>query len=216
MNNWFIDPRSVDKDGLTAVGGELSPSRILDAYHNGIFPFYYQGMEIQWRSPDPRAVIPIDGLHVSKSLAKTLRTSKYTIRFDTSFSDVIVACAANRPTDKRWLVEEVINVYSELHELGWAHSIEVWMNDALVGGIYGVAIGSFFSGESMFSRVDNASKIALFHLIQHLRDGGFQLFDIQYINPHTKTLGGIEIPRHQYLALLYKSLKQHEKCAWIS
>ena len=175
------------------------------AYQRGYFPMAETDGEIYWHSPDPRAIIPLDGVTVSHSLRKTLRKNPFTIRFDTSFYDVIVACSER---DETWISEEVIDSYTHLHQMGIAHSVEAWQESELVGGLYGVALGGAFFGESMFARVNDASKVAFVALVEHLRAQGFLLLDSQYLNPHIASLGGIEIPRDEYYRRLKTALRQ--------
>src|SRR5262249_6261995 len=161
---------------------DLSPGRLLRAYRLGIFPWYNEP-PILWWSPDPRAVLPLDGLHVSRRLARTLRTTPFVVTFDLAFDAVIRGCAERE--EGTWITPAMIAAYSALHRLGHAHSAEVWLDGALAGGIYGVALGGLFAGESMFTRVRDASKVALVHLVGRLRERGYALFDVQYRNDHT-------------------------------
>jgi leucyl/phenylalanyl-tRNA--protein transferase len=193
------DPRDAEDD-LVAVGADLEPGTLLAAYRTGLFPMRIRaGGALAWWSPEPRGVIPLDGLHVSRSLRRSCRHLE--IRVDTGFSDVMRACAdPARPSG--WIDDEFIAAYTHLHELGWAHSVEAWTLDAepeLVGGIYGVAIGALFAGESMFHRRTDASKVALVALVERLVAGGATLFDVQWLTPHLESLGAIEISRTDYL-----------------
>jgi leucyl/phenylalanyl-tRNA--protein transferase len=199
--SFFLDPERADADGLVAVGGDLRPARVLEAYRRGIFPWYDEDSPILWWSPDPRAIFELDGLHVSRRLARTVRSGRFQVTVNTAFRAVIEGCA-DRPGQGIWITPDMIRAYTELHRLGHAHSVEVWHGDVLAGGVYGVAVGGLFAGESMFTRVRDASKVALVHLIQRLRDRGYQLFDVQFLNDHTASLGAIEIPRTEYLARL--------------
>jgi leucyl/phenylalanyl-tRNA---protein transferase len=183
----------------------LTPDMLILAYQRGYFPMAETDGEIYWHSPDPRAIIPLDGVTVSHSLRKTLRKNPFTIRFDTSFYDVIVACSER---DETWISEEVIDSYTHLHQMGIAHSVEAWQESELVGGLYGVALGGAFFGESMFARVNDASKVAFVALIEHLRARHFTLLDSQYLNPHIASLGGIEIARSEYFRRLNIALQQ--------
>lgn len=197
----FPSPLTATHDGLVAVGGDLSVSRLLLAYRSGIFPWTVN--PITWWSPDPRAIFELDRLHVSRSLAKVIRKGIFQITIDRAFHDVMKGCAASGPGRRTtWITAEFLKAYTQLHEQGHAHSLECWHDDKLVGGIYGVAIGGFFAGESMFHRVSNASKVALYHLIEHLRQQRFVLFDIQMITPITSRFGAIQIPRTDYLKRL--------------
>jgi len=197
----FPDPRKADAEGLVAVGGDFSRARLLDAYRKGIFPWTVN--PITWWSPDPRGIIELDRLHISESLAKTLRRNKFTMTIDRAFRQVMEGCAAVAPgREETWISKEFIEGYTALHEAGHAHSVECWHKDELAGGIYGVSVGGFFAGESMFHRVSDASKVALVHLVGHLKERGFTLFDIQTITPTTKGLGAMEVSRNDYLRRL--------------
>ncbi len=197
----FPSPRLADEEGLVAVGGDLSVPRLLLAYRSGIFPWTVD--PITWWSPDPRAIFELDGLHVPRSLARVIRKGAFEITVDRAFRRVMQGCAAPAPGRRStWISPEFIAAYTQLYEQGHAHSLECWQAGRLVGGIYGVAVGALFAGESMFHRVSNASKIALFHLTEHLRRRGFVLFDIQMLTPVTAQLGGVTIPRNEYLRRL--------------
>jgi leucyl/phenylalanyl-tRNA--protein transferase len=197
----FPDPARASEEGLVAIGGDLQPDRLLAAYRRGIFP--WSANPITWWSPDPRGVIELDRFHVSKSLAKVLRRGVFTLTIDQAFREIVRACAAPGPKRRgSWITEEFIDAYTRLHQLGHAHSVECWSDDQLAGGIYGVTIGGIFAGESMFHRVDNASKAALAHLVQHLRAQGFVLFDIQMVTEATEPLGARWISRREYLRRL--------------
>lgn len=204
---WFPDPRGADAEGLVAIGGDFSTERLLLAYRSGIFP--WTADPITWWSPDPRAIFELDGFHVSRSFARVLRKEPFRITIDQSFQEVMEGCAEPaRGRRKTWISEEFIDAYTELHRHGHAHSLECWQGDALMGGIYGVTIGAFFAGESMFHRASEASKVALFHLIEHLRKQQFLLFDIQMLTPITTQLGGITISRNAYLQRLRKAVNE--------
>jgi leucyl/phenylalanyl-tRNA--protein transferase len=188
-----------EPNGLLAAGGDLSPQRLLDAYRHGIFPWYSQGEPILWWSPDPRMVFATDRLHTSTRLRRWLRGCDWTVRADTAFAQVIRACAAPRATQRgTWITREMLSAYAELHALGHAHSIEVFEGDRLVGGIYGIAVGHMFFGESMFSAATNGSKVALLALCRVLHCWGFPLLDAQVESPHLITLGAFDIPRRQF------------------
>jgi leucyl/phenylalanyl-tRNA---protein transferase len=190
-------------NGLLAAGGDLTVERLLDAYRRGIFPWYGEGEPILWWSPDPRMVLVPAELKVSRSLDKTLRNRAYEVRFDTAFRAVMQACA--QPRDGQagtWITPEMIDAYCRLHEAGWAHSVETWIDDELAGGLYGVAIGRMFYGESMFTRVRDASKIALVHLVQQLERLQFELIDCQMATTHLASLGAREIPRARFARLV--------------
>jgi len=202
----LLFPELADEYGIVAVGGDLSPGRLLTAYRRGVFPWYDETTPILWWSPDPRAIFEIGGLHISRRLRRTIRSGQFQITIDRDFAGVIRGCA-DRPGDGNWITPEMLAAYEALHQLGYAHSVEAWRDGILAGGIYGVAINGFFAGESMFSRVSDASKVALAFLMEHLRSRGFQLFDIQFLNPHTAGLGAIEIPREEYLWRLELALR---------
>jgi len=190
-----------DSDGFLAVGGDLRPGTLLLAYRNGIFPWTTH--PITWWSPDPRAIIPLDGVHVSRSLRKVLQRERFRLSLDQAFRQVMEGCAKPRPgREETWISPQFISAYCRLHELGHAHSVEVWQDGTLAGGLYGVSIGGFFAGESMFSAVRDASKVALVTTSQKLRASGFTLFDVQLMTPHLKSMGAVEIPRDEYLRRL--------------
>jgi len=198
---WFPDPRLADADGLVAAGGDLGSERLLAAYRQGIFPWSVD--PITWWSPDPRGIIELDQFHVSRSLAKVIRQGRFEVSIDRAFTEVMMGCAAPAPgRGGAWITAEFIEAYTRLHQQGHAHSVECWLKGELVGGIYGVTVGGLFAGESMFHRVSDASKVALHHLVQHLRERRFMLFDIQMVTPATLSLGAIEIPRREYLLRL--------------
>jgi leucyl/phenylalanyl-tRNA---protein transferase len=204
----FPDPREANPEGLVAIGGDLSVPRLLLAYRSGIFPWTIN--PITWWSPDPRAVIELDPFRPARSLGKLMRKQPFKITMDQAFRRVMEGCALPAPGRRgTWITPEFIQAYTRLHERGHAHSVECWQADKLVGGIYGVSIGGFFAGESMFHRVSNASKVALSHLIGHLRGRGFELFDIQMVTPATRQLGATEISRLDYLNRL-KTATQRE------
>jgi leucyl/phenylalanyl-tRNA--protein transferase len=200
----FFNPQRADATGLVAVGGDLRPERLLSAYRAGVFPWYDESDPICWWSPDPRAVFELDGLHVSRRLARTIRSGRFTVTINRDFAGVIRGCAVRE--EGTWIHPEMIEAYERLHRLGHCHSLEVWHEGELAGGIYGVAIGGFFAGESMFTRVRDASKVALVHLVQRLRERGFRLFDIQMTTEHTQRLGAVDIPRKVYLTRLKAAL----------
>lgn len=200
----FPDPRRADAAGLVAVGGDLSPERLLAAYRAGIFPWFDDGDPILWWSPDPRAVVELDGLHVSRRLARTVRAGRFRVSYDTAFAAVVAGCADR--AEGTWITAEMAAAYERLHRLGHAHSAEVWLGEELVGGLYGVAVGGLFAGESMFARARDASKVALVHLVARLRQRGYRLFDIQLLTEHTARLGAVEVPRARYLARLAEAV----------
>ena len=194
-----VDSALVEPNGLLAAGGDLSPARLLDAYRHGIFPWYSAGEPILWWSPDPRMVFRTGQMHVPARLRRFLRDCDWTIRADIAFAEVMRACAAPRPKQPTtWITREMFDAYCRLHELGHAHSFEVYAGDDLVGGIYGVAVGRMFYGESMFSARPNGSKVALLALCRALHDWQFPLLDAQVRSEHLVSLGAIELPRAQF------------------
>jgi len=203
----FPNPSLADPDGLLAVGGNLEPETLLSAYQQGIFPWFDEDTPILWWSPDPRAILEFDNLYISKRLARTIRTNKFQVTFNQDFDAVVKGCTY-RPEEGTWITPEVANAYGEFHRSGHAHSVEVWQQGILVGGLYGVAIGGLFAGESMFSTVSDASKIALVALVSRLKEKGYQLFDLQIINEHTSSMGATEIPRDDYLARVKTAIKK--------
>ena len=203
----FPNPSLADPDGLLAVGGNLEPETLLSAYQQGIFPWFDEDTPILWWSPDPRAILEFENLYISKRLARTIRTNKFQVTFNQDFDAVVQGCTY-RPEEGTWITPEVANAYGEFHRRGHAHSVEVWQQGILVGGLYGVAIGGLFAGESMFSTVSDASKIALVALVSRLKEKGYQLFDLQIINEHTSMMGATEIPRDDYLARVKTAIKK--------
>jgi leucyl/phenylalanyl-tRNA--protein transferase len=198
------------ESGLLAVGGDLSPERLLAAYREGIFPWYGDGEPILWWSPDPRFVLFPDELRVSRSMRQFLKKGFIRITFDQAFREVIAACRRPRPDqDGTWITTEMRKAYAVLHDLGFAHSVEVWQQKELVGGLYGVSLGRAFFGESMFSAIPNASKAALITLIPHLKERGFDLIDCQVETAHLAGLGARPIPRRAFCEILKQSLR-HE------
>lgn len=196
-----VEKALADPNGLLAFGGDLSPGRVLAAYRAGIFPWYSPGDPILWWSPDPRAILHPEALHISRSLHKFMRKQPFHITLNYAFAAVIHACAHARQ-EGTWISPEMIAAYCTLHQQGHAHSIEVWHNDELVGGLYGIAQGKLFCGESMFSSRDNASKCALVALVTHFMRCGGQLLDCQVLNAHTASLGATEVSRARYLTAL--------------
>lgn len=199
-----------EPNGLLAGGGDLSPQRLLAAYRRGIFPWYAPGEPILWWSPDPRMVLFPDEFRITRSLARTLRNADYSVRLDSAFEQVIAACAATpRPGQNgTWITSEMQQAYLRLHVLGFAHSVETWRGGQLVGGLYGVAIGRVFCGESMFSHATDASKIALAHLCRFLAGRGFGIIDCQMETAHLTSLGARPIPRDEYLARVAALVEQ--------
>lgn len=195
--------------GLVAVGGDLSPERLLLAYRSGIFPWYEEGLPILWHSPDPRCVIPVDRLHVGRTLRRAIARRTYEVHYDTAFERVIRACKVTpRPDqDGTWITGEMEKAYVALHRLGFAHSVEAFESDgSLAGGLYGVSLGRIFFGESMFSWRPNASKVALVALAEKVKGWGFRLIDAQVPTPHTVAMGAEEWPRNRFLDVLKKEL----------
>lgn len=197
----FPNPGDAEQDpnGLLAIGGDLSSERLLQAYKRGVFPWFSEDQPLLWWSPDPRMVLRPDELRVSRSLRKTLRRNRFEVSMDQAFEEVIRGCAQPRPNeDGTWLVPEMIDAYCDFHRLGYAHSIETWLDGELVGGLYGVALGRIFFGESMFSRANDASKVALVYLVERVRQWGFKLIDCQVYTEHLETMGAKQIPRDDF------------------
>lgn len=192
-----------DPSGLLAAGGDLRPQRLLSAYRRGIFPWYSEGQPILWWSPDPRCVLFPEEFQCSRTLAKRLRNAAFEVRINTAFDAVMRACGdpALRP-EGTWIIEEMLDAYQQLHTLGHAHSLEIWRDDALVGGLYGVQLGPVFFGESMFSRVTDASKVALLHLCRQALPQPIRLIDCQMATPHLRSLGARTLPRAEFVGLL--------------
>ena len=196
-----------EPDGLLAAGGDLSPSRLLNAYSQGIFPWYSPGEPILWWSPDPRCVLFPEKLKISRSLKRTLKKDPFDIRFNTAFADVMRACAEPRPgQDGTWISDDMLNAYIKMHELGYAHSVECWQDGKLVGGLYGMLIGKVFFGESMFSRVSDASKVALVYLCEWLISKDVKLIDSQVHTAHLERMGAEMIPRREFVKLLRENI----------
>ncbi|TWT34495.1 leucyl/phenylalanyl-tRNA--protein transferase [Blastopirellula retiformator] len=211
MTPKFFPPAdSADEQGLVMIGGDLSAERLLDAYAHGIFPWpmWDDWLPMTWFSLDPRAIIELDGLHISRRLARTLRSGQFTATCDQAFADVMRGCSRRRKSgDGTWITPHMFKAFCNLHEEGHAHSIEVWQGEELAGGIYGVSVGGAFAGESMFHEVTDASKVALATLIAHLNVRGYQLFDIQQWTPHTGRMGASEISRRIYLQRLAEAVR---------
>jgi leucyl/phenylalanyl-tRNA--protein transferase len=213
----FPDPGNAETEpnGLLAVGGDLSPRRLLQAYRAGVFPWFSDDQPILWWSPDPRMVLFPGRLRISRSLRKTLRKQHYQVSVDQAFDQVIHACAGPRRDDSgTWLVPEMISAYRKLHRLGVAHSVETWKDGQLVGGLYGVSLGRVFFGESMFSRADDASKVALVQLAELTRAAEFTLIDCQVYTGHLERLGAEEIPRSRFQQLLRQALTETPLIGW--
>ena len=199
----FPSAEQVGPEGLVAVGGDLSRERLLAAYGQGIFPWFAAGEPVMWWSPDPRTVLFPSKIRVSRSLRRSLRKGQFEIRFDTCFPDVIAACAAPRKSEKQtWITAAMIHAYCDLHAAGVAHSVEAWRDGVLVGGLYGIALGRVFCGESMFSVRNNASKVAMACLDRLLCETGFEMMDCQMYTPHLGSLGAQAMPRRRYLEKL--------------
>ncbi len=198
-----------DPNGLLAAGGDLSPERLLAAYRRGIFPWFGDEDPLLWWSPDPRMVLFARELHVARSLRRVLRSGRYTVTFDRAFRGVMDGCAEPRRDEAgTWITDEMVAAYTTLARLGFAHSVETWRNGSLVGGLYGVAIGRMFYGESMFSRATDASKVALVTLVRQLERWGFELIDCQMSTSHLASLGAREVPRAQFLTQLARLAAQ--------
>lgn len=208
---WRIpDPAAADDaaGGVVGFGADLKPATLVDAYRRGIFPWPHPGVALPWFSPDPRAVLALDGVRVSHSLTRRLHRCGWHTTVDAAFEQVVSACAARPPGEGTWITAEMRRAYVRLWRLGWAHSLEVWDGDRLVGGIYGVAVGGCFTGESMFHRATDASKVALVDLVDRWREAGGVLVDAQLPTPHLTRMGAVEVPREQFLARL-ASVRDH-------
>lgn len=197
--------RPIDDSDIVAIGADLEPGTLLAGYRAGLFPMPFDRRRIAWFSPDPRGVLPLDGLHVSRSLRRSM--GRFDVRMDTRFRAVMEACGDPRRPGA-WINRDFVDAYDKLHELGWAHSIEIYLpgTDDLVGGVYGVRVNRLFAGESMFHTVTDASKVALVHLVRWLRPIGATLFDVQWKTRHLETLGVVEIPRSMYLERLAEAI----------
>lgn len=191
--------------GLVRIGGDLEPATLVQAYCTGVFPWFDDDWPICWWSPDPRAIFELSQFHVSRRLARTLRSATFKVTVNRAFAAIIRGCADR--DEGSWITQSMIDAYERLHRLGVAHSVETWRGDDLAGGLYGVALGGFFAGESMFTRISDGSKAALAFTVEHLNARRFQLFDTQFLTEHTARLGAIEIPRRKYLDRLQKALR---------
>lgn len=200
----FLDPRYVDADGLVGITPAITPALLLEAYQNGIFP--WSDRPARWYSPHPRSIFDLSTLRLPRRLLRTIRQERYQVSFDQAFTQVMWACAEHHALS--WLSPSMIAAYTDFHRMGFAHSVEVWHEDRLVGGLYGVGMGRFFAGESMFFHRKDASKVAFFHLVEKLRALNIVLFDSQVINAHTASLGAIEIARVEYLHRLQAALQE--------
>ena len=194
----WIPPELADADGFVGAGGDLSAATLLRAYSEGVFPWFNEGDPILWWSPHPRAVIELDALHVSRRLARTIRSGKFRVTVNACFETVMRSCGENRDGGT-WVTSDMLAAYTEMHQLGHAHSVETWFGEELAGGVYGIAIGGLFAAESMFYRVTDGSKVALAALVSRLRERGFELLDVQMKTPHTERLGATNITRTEYL-----------------
>src|SRR5450432_2421072 len=203
----FPDPTASDDEGLLAIGGDLTPERLLFAYERGVFPWYDDGLPPMWWSPNPRAVMDAERLHVSRSLRKVMRSGRFSVSFDRAFRRVMLECGRERESGT-WILPEMVDAYVALHALGHAHSVEVWHGENLVGGLYGVQRGALFAAESMFHRERDASKVALASAIERLFAEGITLFDVQFLTPHLESLGGYEISRSEYLERAARAVSQ--------
>jgi leucyl/phenylalanyl-tRNA--protein transferase len=203
----FPDPRRGDDEGLVAIGGDLSAERLRAAYAAGIFPWYNEGFPVLWWSPNPRAILPADELHVSRSLARRLARRDYAITWNLAFAEVIMACGQGRKGGT-WIVPEMRTAYQRLHHQGHAHSLEVWKSNRLIGGLYGVQSGALFAAESMFHRETDASKIAVVAASRSLRRAGIEVFDVQFATPHLRSLGVKEVSRDDYLARVARASRR--------
>jgi leucyl/phenylalanyl-tRNA--protein transferase len=203
----FPDPRIATPEGIVAIGGNLTAENLLEAYSKGIFPWPIEGLPLTWFCPPRRAILAFDSLHVPESLARARRNSTFRFTIDTDFRAVISACATVKRNHETgtWITAEMVAAYCRLHELGHAHSVEVWDGEEMVGGVYGVDAGGAFGGESMFHRRSNASKLALLFLFDHLKSRGAEWMDIQVTSPHMEMLGAHEITRNQFLKRLEKA-----------
>jgi leucyl/phenylalanyl-tRNA--protein transferase len=193
--------------GLVRIGGDLEPATLVHAYCTGVFPWFDEDWPICWWSPDPRAIFDLNQFHVSRRLARTIRSGRFQVTIDRAFGDVIRGCADRE--EGSWVTQSMIDAYTRLHRLGIAHSVEAWHGDQLAGGLYGVALAGFFAGESMFTRITDGSKVALAFTVEHLRQRGFGLFDTQFLTEHTARMGAVEISRQQYLQRLEQALCLH-------
>ena len=202
----FPNPSNSEEDGLLAIGGDLSPERLLLAYSRGIFPWFSEAEPILWWSPDPRFVIYPKDIKISHSMKKLLKKNTYTVTYDTCFRNVISNCSNMRKKSGTWITSEMVDAYCKLHELGFAHSVETWFNDKLVGGLYGISLGKCFFGESMFSIMDNASKTAFITLSNKLENEGFSIIDCQVYTTHLESLGAINMLREKFLEIVKEGI----------
>jgi len=206
----FPHPNLAEETGLLAIGGDLSRERLLLAYRSGIFPWYSEGYPIMWFSPDPRLIVELGGVRASKRLMKTIRSGAFEVRFDTAFEEVMRLCAETSRKGQMgtWITDDMLQAYADLHQGGYAHSVETYTDGELVGGLYGISLGGVFFGESMFHKERDASKVALYHLEKFLLANDFDFIDSQVPNSHMKSLGGREISRDEFLSRLARSLEK--------
>lgn len=199
-------------NGLLAAGGDLTPERLLYAYHRGVFPWFDSSQPILWWSPDPRCVMRPHSFHIARRLRRSIRNSPMEFSFNQAFNAIITACATDRfGQNGTWITDEMIEAYSILHDQGWAHSVEIWKDDELVGGLYGLVIGKAYFGESMFSQASNTSKIAMWSLCRFLVQHQFEILDCQVVSPHLTSLGAILMPRPEFAALLERACDSSTK-----
>jgi len=213
----FPDPLKADKDGLLAAGGDLSAEALISAYSAGIFPWYEEDFPILWWSPDPRLVLFPERFKLSNTLKQTLKREKYTVRFDHDFPAVIRSCAGIQRRNQKgtWITPDMQQAYIDLHQLGYAHSVETYAGDVLAGGLYGISLGRAFFGESMFHHQADASKVALYYLVEQMKKWDFHFIDAQQPTAHLKSLGAEEIPRKEFLKRLQRSLEYPtRRCSW--
>jgi leucyl/phenylalanyl-tRNA---protein transferase len=201
------DPRRANREGIVALSRTMTPGLVLQAYRKGIFPWPIMQGVVPWASPDPRAIFPLQAPQAWPRHVRRAQRPGFTVTFDRAFRDVMARCGEAR-AEGTWITPDVFATYSELHELGWAHSAEVWVDGQLAGGLYGLAVGSLFAGESMFHLRTGASKVAFVAVAERLREGGFTVFDVQVMSPHLATLGCVEIPRSEYLRLVETAVEQ--------
>ncbi|QDP72948.1 leucyl/phenylalanyl-tRNA--protein transferase [Legionella israelensis] len=210
-NYTFPDPEYYDKQGLLAIGGDLSPQRLIQAYSQGIFPWFEPGSPILWWSPDPRLILWPNNFRISRSLRQTLK-KPFQLTVDNAFKEVIIACATNKERlNNTWITPAMIEAYEKLHQMGYAHSFEVWLNDELVGGLYGVSLGHAFFGESMFHKERDASKVAMYFLCSVMKSWQFDFIDCQLPTAHLQRMGAEIVPRKQFLDLLRQTLRYPNK-----
>jgi len=209
----FPDPEEADRDGIIALGGDLSEERLINAYASGIFPWYSEGQPILWWSPDPRMILFPDSFKRSKSLRRTVNKNVFNVTFDKNFDEVIEQCATVRENnfEGTWITEDMKAAYKKLHKSGYAHSVETWKDGKLAGGLYGVSLGGVFFGESMFHLVTDASKVALWHLVELMLKWDFDFIDVQQETNHLKNMGAVPVERKKFLTLLKNSLKKTTK-----